>query len=144
MDLQAGRAGPTLGERAIYTFRPPCVNPKPAEGCEITGTSGATATRRDPGALIPQGYVRAGPSFISMCAMASSLPPDLLAILVCPESKQPLLLVPPGVDGPDEFLFCPASRLRYRIDDGIPVMLVEEAVRIDEPAARRLTERLGG
>lgn len=79
-----------------------------------------------------------------MCAMPPSLSPDLVAILACPESKQRLLLVPAGVDGPDEFLFCPASRLRYRIDDGIPVMLVEEAVRLDEDAARRLTERLGG
>jgi uncharacterized protein len=64
---------------------------------------------------------------------------DLLAILVCPESKQPLLH---GVDGSHEYLFCPASRLRYRVDDGIPVMLVEEAERLDESSAAELTERL--
>ncbi|HKE20030.1 MAG TPA: Trm112 family protein [Kofleriaceae bacterium] len=68
--------------------------------------------------------------------------PDLLAILVCPESKQPLLHVPPGIDGPGESLFCPASRLRYPIQDGIPVMLVEEADRLDESAAATLTARL--
>jgi hypothetical protein len=77
-----------------------------------------------------------------MCAMALS--PDLLAILVCPESKEPLVHVPPGVEGPGEFLFCPASRLKYRIDDGIPVMLVEEAERLDESAAAALTGRLTG
>lgn len=70
--------------------------------------------------------------------------PDLLAILVCPESKEPLIHVPAGVAGPGEYLFCPASRLRYRVDDGIPVMLVEEAERLDEPAAAELTGRLSG
>jgi uncharacterized protein len=77
-----------------------------------------------------------------MCAMAVS--PDLLAILVCPESKEPLLHVPPGADGPGEYLFCPASRLKYKVEDGIPVMLVEEAERLDESAAVQLTGRLTG
>jgi uncharacterized protein YbaR (Trm112 family) len=77
-----------------------------------------------------------------MCRMALS--PDLLAILVCPESKEPLIHVPAGLDGPGEYLFCPASRLRYRIEDGIPVMLVEEAERLDESAATALTGRLTG
>jgi uncharacterized protein YbaR (Trm112 family) len=75
-----------------------------------------------------------------MCAMALS--PDLLAILVCPESKQPLLHAPAGVEGADEFLFCPASRLKFRIDDGIPVLLVDEAERLDTAAAETLASRL--
>ncbi len=74
-----------------------------------------------------------------MCAMGLSA--DLLAILVCPESKEPLLH---EVEGSREYLFCPASRLRYRVDDGIPVMLVEEAERLDEAAAAELTGRLSG
>lgn len=76
-----------------------------------------------------------------MCAMALS--PELLAILVCPESKQPLVHVPAGTDGDREYLFCPASRLKYRVDEGIPVMLVEEAERLDEAAAARLSRALG-
>lgn len=47
---------------------------------------------------------------------------DLLDILVCPESKQPLIYFES-----EGFLLCPASRRKYRIDDGIPVMLVEES-----------------
>lgn len=74
-----------------------------------------------------------------MCAMALSA--ELLAILVCPESKQPLLHLPPGADGPGEYLFCPASRLKYRVDDGIPVMLVDEAERLDEAAAAELARK---
>jgi uncharacterized protein YbaR (Trm112 family) len=76
-----------------------------------------------------------------MCAMPLSA--ELLAILVCPESKQPLVHVPPGTAGEGEYLFCPASRLKYRVDEGIPVMLVEEAERLDEAAAARLSQALG-
>jgi uncharacterized protein YbaR (Trm112 family) len=71
-----------------------------------------------------------------------ALSPDLVALLICPESKQPLRHVPPGVDGAGESLFCPASRLRYRVDEGIPVMLVEEAERLDEAGAKQLLARL--
>jgi uncharacterized protein YbaR (Trm112 family) len=71
-----------------------------------------------------------------------ALSPDLVAVLVCPESKQPVTYVPAGVDGPDEAVFCPVSRLKYRVDDGIPVMLVEEAERLDEDRAARLQAAL--
>lgn len=47
---------------------------------------------------------------------------ELLEILVCPSCKGELELTPPG-DGLD----CVACKLRYRIEDEIPVMLVEEA-----------------
>jgi uncharacterized protein YbaR (Trm112 family) len=70
------------------------------------------------------------------------LDPKHLALLVCPESKQPLLYVPAGVGGGGESLFCPASRLRYRIVDGVPILLVEEAERLDEKAAAQLASRL--
>ena len=70
------------------------------------------------------------------------LDPDHLSLLCCPESKQPLLYVPAGVAGDAESLFCPASRLRYRIDDGIPILLVEEAERLDEKAAAELASRV--
>jgi uncharacterized protein len=70
------------------------------------------------------------------------LDPQHLALLVCPESKQPLVHVPAGVAGPGESLFCPASRLRYRIDDGIPILLIDEAERLDEEEAARLAAKL--
>lgn len=58
------------------------------------------------------------------------LPNELVEVLVCPKSKQPLVYFPRGEadrDEADAFLLCPASRLRYPIQDGVPVMLVEEA-----------------
>ena len=62
-----------------------------------------------------------------------ALDKELLEILACPESKAPLIYFEQ-----EEFLFCPVSRLKYSIKDEIPVMLVEEAERLDEEAAAKL------
>jgi uncharacterized protein YbaR (Trm112 family) len=51
----------------------------------------------------------------------------LLDILACPVCKGSL-----EYDGEHEKLICHACRLKYRIDDDIPVMLVEEAERFSE------------
>ncbi|MDB4963711.1 MAG: hypothetical protein JWP01_3710 [Myxococcales bacterium] len=69
------------------------------------------------------------------------LPPDLVAILACPKTKQPLIYFPRGETGHDEadgFLLCPGSRLRYRVDQGVPVMLVEEAEELPQAAIQEL------
>ena len=74
------------------------------------------------------------------------LAPDLLAILVCPKSKEPLLYFPRGEDDrseADAFLLCPASRLRYRIDDGVPVLLVDEARALSAEDTTALVKRAG-
>ena len=46
----------------------------------------------------------------------------LLDILVCPLCKSPLVYKKAAQE-----LICKADRLAYKIDDGIPVMLVDEA-----------------
>jgi uncharacterized protein YbaR (Trm112 family) len=72
------------------------------------------------------------------------LPDALLEILVCPKSKQPLIYFPRGEadrDEADAFLLCPATRLRYSIQDGVPVMLVEEAASVDEVRVEALVAR---
>ncbi len=51
-----------------------------------------------------------------------ALSPDLLSILVCPACKGEL-----DYDAAAAKLTCKACRLRYRVEDDIPVMLVEEA-----------------
>ena len=55
------------------------------------------------------------------------LDPKLLEILVCPVSKAPLREVDGALVSTD-----PETRLRYRIDEGIPVMLVEDAEMMTE------------
>jgi uncharacterized protein YbaR (Trm112 family) len=47
---------------------------------------------------------------------------ELLGILACPKCKGELLL---AVD--ESELRCAACRLSYRIDDGIPILLIDEA-----------------
>jgi uncharacterized protein YbaR (Trm112 family) len=61
---------------------------------------------------------------------------ELLDILACPESKQPLVYFEQ-----EGFLFCPASRLKYKIVDDIPIMLIDEAERLDEAQAAELMQR---
>ncbi len=57
-----------------------------------------------------------------------SLPKELLDILVCPKCKGALEYH----EGPPEVLVCRQSRLVYRVEDGIPIMLIEEATPLDE------------
>ncbi|WP_373062958.1 Trm112 family protein [Gemmatimonas sp.] len=57
-----------------------------------------------------------------------SLSPELLKILVCPKSKAPLEYHA----GPPEVLVCRESRLVYSVQDGIPVMLIDEAQPLDD------------
>jgi uncharacterized protein len=54
---------------------------------------------------------------------------SLLSILVCPADRGPLLLVDSG-DG--ELLYNPRLRRAYRIEDGIPVLLIDEARDVDD------------
>jgi uncharacterized protein len=57
---------------------------------------------------------------------------SLLGILVCPADRGPLVLV-------DDILYNPRLRRAYRIDDGIPVLLVDEARDVDDDEHARLT-----
>ncbi|MDP7735180.1 Trm112 family protein [Mycobacterium paragordonae] len=58
----------------------------------------------------------------------------LLNILVCPADRGPLLLVNDGRE-----LYNPRLRRAYRIDDGIPVLLVDEARDVGDEEHARLT-----
>lgn len=69
---------------------------------------------------------------------------DLLAVLACPESKEPLLYFAGGEDGKQpeaSFLLALGSRMRYRIEGDVPVMLVEEAERLEAKEVERLAQR---
>ena len=60
---------------------------------------------------------------------------ELLEVLACPKCKGPVELKGVAGESPNErgdALECPACRLRYRIDDGIPVMLIDESEPIPE------------
>jgi uncharacterized protein YbaR (Trm112 family) len=57
---------------------------------------------------------------------ADSVDPKLLEILVCPVTKTPL-----EYDAEKQELISRAARLAYPIRDGIPIMLADEARRLD-------------
>ena len=54
-----------------------------------------------------------------------ALDPQLLEILACPEDKGPLLYFEA-----DDALYNPRLQRRYRIEDDIPVMLIEESIEL--------------
>ena len=68
--------------------------------------------------------------------MPMTLDARLLEILACPQDKGPLLYF-----ADEDSLYNPRLRLLYRVDDGIPVMLIEEADRLDESEHQRLTAK---
>ena len=57
---------------------------------------------------------------------APMLDDSLLSILVCPADRGPLMLVD------QTMLYNPRLRRAYRIDDGIPVLLIDEARDVDD------------
>ena len=62
------------------------------------------------------------------------LDPTLLRILVCPADRGPLLAV-------DDVLYNPRLHKAYRIEDGIPVLLVDEAADVGPAEHERLMSR---
>ena len=56
-----------------------------------------------------------------------SVDKELLGILACPVTKTPLEL-----SEDENFLIARESGLVYKIEDGIPIMLVDEAIPLDE------------
>lgn len=61
----------------------------------------------------------------------TALKPEFLAMLVCPKSHKPL--VQKG-----NRLLCKDSGLAYRIEDGIPILLADEAERITDAELKEL------
>jgi uncharacterized protein len=68
-----------------------------------------------------------------------SLDTRLLAVLACPEDKGPLFYLG---DAEGEGLYNPRLHRRYLVRDGIPVMLVDEAVAVDDAAHDEIMARV--
>lgn len=60
--------------------------------------------------------------------LGGDVDPELLAILACPVDKQP-------VTREDNYLVCGECHRHYPIRDGIPVMLIDEALTPEQAAA---------
>jgi len=70
-----------------------------------------------------------------------ALAAEFVEILVCPVSREPLVYFENGHgEFREPFLFCPASKLRYRIESDVPVLLADEAEQVDDATARELSQ----
>ena len=68
--------------------------------------------------------------------MAQPINPELLEILVCPDSHARLVQV-------DDWLYSTdaATRRRYPIREGIPIMLIDESEVVDETEFQRVVKQ---
>lgn len=62
--------------------------------------------------------------------------------LICPQDHGELLYLTPDTGG-DELLYNPRLRAAYRVEDGIPVLLISEARTVDEAEHTALLARAG-
>ena len=69
--------------------------------------------------------------------MAMSLDAKLLEILACPQDKGALYYF-----STDEFLYNPRLARKYLVRDGIPVMLIDEAVAVSAEEQSLLQQRI--
>lgn len=65
--------------------------------------------------------------------VADPLDPEFLKILVCPETKAPLIQMGEWLYSTDS-----GNRKRYPIRDGIPVLLIDQSEAVDEQEFQRL------
>jgi uncharacterized protein YbaR (Trm112 family) len=67
----------------------------------------------------------------------SSLPKDLLDIMACPQCRGPLQVETAS-------LRCDTCMLRYRVENGIPVMLISEAEHVQDTGHANEAEHVDG
>jgi uncharacterized protein len=65
-----------------------------------------------------------------------ALDPQLLEILACPQDKGPLLYF-----ADEDALYNPRLHRRYRVQEGIPVMLIDEAETVTDAEHERLVAK---
>lgn len=68
-----------------------------------------------------------------MSDQRATLNPQLLAILACPKDKGNLIYFED-----EEMLYNPRLQMRYEIRQGIPVMLIDEAVTVNQVEHERI------
>ena len=67
----------------------------------------------------------------------STLNPQLLSILACPQDKGPLYFI-----ADEDALYNPRLHRRYDVRDGIPVMLIDEATTLDDAEHQRIMAKV--
>lgn len=73
-----------------------------------------------------------------MSKAMATIDKEFLSILVCPQSRAPLVQVGDWLYSTDL-----ATRKRYPIRDGIPIMLIDEAETVEEEELTRILSEAG-
>jgi uncharacterized protein YbaR (Trm112 family) len=95
----------------------------------LAGGAAAWWWRRRSGSSATEGAWSSAPAADSEPPkLGGEVDPELLAILACPLDKQP-------VSRQGNYLVCQACQRHYPIRDGIPVMLIDEALTPEQAAA---------
>jgi uncharacterized protein YbaR (Trm112 family) len=66
--------------------------------------------------------------------MAVDLDPQLLDILACPSDDHARLVIGTPADPDADALTCTECGRQFRVDDGVPVLLLDEAIEPGQPA----------
>jgi uncharacterized protein YbaR (Trm112 family) len=69
--------------------------------------------------------------------MGNQVDPETLKIMVCPESHARLVQVGDWLCSTD-----PATRRRYPVRDGLPIMLIEESEVMDEAEFNKMMQEI--
>jgi len=69
---------------------------------------------------------------MSLGSKIMALSKELFEILACPKCKGDIKLIEKLMNYKEDGLICENCRLLYPIRDGIPVMLIDEAVKVGE------------
>ncbi|MHC4444263.1 MAG: Trm112 family protein [Planctomycetota bacterium] len=69
--------------------------------------------------------------------MSQTIDSELIKILVCPASHARLVQVGDWLYSTD-----PATRRRYPVREGIPIMLIEESEVVEEPEFNRIMQQV--
>src|ERR1700734_3614030 len=107
----------------------------------IPNRSSASTWKRGPPSVVRPMSPRSNNSLLRTPAsrparteeLPMSLDPLLLDVLACPEDKGPLLWFED-----EDILYNPRLRKSYAVVDGVPVLLLDDAVTVDESEHERL------
>src|SRR5438309_10307573 len=95
----------------------------------VAGLGGVLLWRRFSAREAPEGAPLSLPEEEQPARLGGEVDAELLAILACPLDKQP-------VTREGNYLVCGECRRHYPIREGIPVMLIDEALTPEQAAAQ--------
>lgn len=109
--------------------------PEANEPSAIQAGTGTHVARIHTRITMPAPPVKIGARRIGRTSLSARVSEELMRILVCPQTKAPLVQEGDWLYSTDA-----ATRRRYPIVDGIPIMLIDQSQVVDEAEFRRVMD----